>query len=621
MEYRTTKAIKGLAEEIDDEVKHQRCDEVLVAFNAVERGDGKNIDLVVEKACEAIFDAAESVGVDTIFLYPYAHLSSKLAKPRVAVEVEKKLLDELKKGYYRILRAPFGWYKSFKISCKGHPLSELSREITVTGEKKVEEVSPALKASREARSSWYIFTPQGQLNEIQEVNGQVKGFNFKKHKNLNKFALYEITRSRVAKEKPPHVRLMQKLELVDYEPGSDPGNLRYYPKGRFIKGLLEDFVTKKVIAYGGREIESPIMYDYEHPSLKKYMERFPARQYKIKTPDKNVFLRFAACFGQFLMMHDATFSYKQMPMKLYEMTRYSFRLEQRGELTGLRRLRAFTMPDCHAFCSDMEQAKKEMLVRFHLSWEILKEIGFDMPKDFQFAIRVTRDFFDDNKDFIRELANIWGSPLLIEMWDERFFYFVMKYEWNFVDALDKASALTTDQIDVENAERYGITFTTEEGTQKHPLIMHMSPSGAIERVIYSLLEKAQLDTQKGIKPMLPYWLSPAQVRLIPVSEEHLEHCNEIAKMLSDVRVDIDDRGHTVGKSIRNAEKEWTPYIVVVGEKEKRSGILPVRIRRTKELKDFTIEELAERLKEEQNGMPFKPLPIPRVLSERIIFRG
>lgn len=624
MEYRTTRAIKNLAEKIDDGLKEQKCEEVLVAFNAVEKGDGEHMEMVAEKACNTILEQAKNLGVDTIFLYPYAHLSSNLAKPGIAVEVEKKVHEELLKSEHRILRAPFGWYKSFKISCKGHPLSELSREIRITGEKEgegEEVLSQALKAEGEARSRWYIFTPGDELNEIKGESGNISGYKFKKHKNLKKFAQYEISKSRIAKKKPPHVQLMQKLELADYEPGSDPGNMRYYPRGRFIKGLLEDLVTKEVIAYGGREIESPIMYDYEHPSLKKYMERFPARQYQIKTPDKNVFLRFAACFGQFLMMHDATFSYKQLPMKLYEMSRYSFRLEQRGELTGLRRLRAFTMPDCHAFCSDIHQAKEEMVKRFHLSWEILHSIGFDMPGDFQFAIRVTRDFFEENRDFIRELANIWGSPLLIEMWEDRFFYFVMKYEWNFIDALDKASALTTDQIDVENAERYGITYTTEDGEQKHPFIMHMSPSGAIERIIYALLEKAQMNSQKGIKPMLPYWLSPSQVRLIPVSEEHLGHCNEIANKLETIRVDIDDQGNTVGKSIRNAEKEWIPYIVVVGDKETKTGILPVRIRKNREQRNFTLEELVLYLVKEQNGMPFKPIPIPRNLSERVIFRG
>jgi threonyl-tRNA synthetase len=171
--------------------------------------------------------------------------------------------------------------------------------------------------------------------------------------------------------------------------GSDPGNLRWYPKGRLIKSLLEQFVTAQMAAYGAMEVETPIMYDFNHPSLADYLNRFPARQYLLKTEDKELFLRFAACFGQFLMMHDAQFSYKQMPLKLYELTRYSFRREKSGEVCGLRRLRAFTMPDCHAFCVDLEQAKREFKTRFNLSMSVLGDIGLSKD-DFEVAIRFTK---------------------------------------------------------------------------------------------------------------------------------------------------------------------------------------------------------------------------------------
>ncbi|MDP6156003.1 MAG: threonine--tRNA ligase [Candidatus Thermoplasmatota archaeon] len=625
MEYETTKAIKNIAEKIDESLKHQKWDDdVLVAFNAVEKGDADYIMEVVEEAAETILDAAEKVGTNTVFLYPYAHLSSDLAPPAEAIKVEKALHEELTRGYFKLLRAPFGWYKSFKISCKGHPLSELSRQISITGEgikEKKEKLSQALRAEKEAKSYWYILDPEGDLNEISSEEGAIKGYNFKGKKNLRKFARYEINKSRVGKKEPPHVGLMQKQEIADYEPGSDPGNIRFYPKGRFIKSLLEEYVTKKVIEYGGMEIESPLMYDFKHPSLKEYVERFPARQYKIKSPDKEVFLRFAACFGQFLMLHDATFSYKQLPLKLYEMTRYSFRVEQRGELTGLRRLRAFTMPDCHAFCADIQQAKEEMMVRFELCRRILTDIGFELPEGLELAIRVTRNFYDDNKKFIHDMVRAWGRPAIVEMWNDRFFYFVMKYEWNFVDAQDKASALNTDQIDVENGKRYDITFTDEDGTKKNPLIMHMSPSGAIERVIFAMLEKAYLESLKGKKIMLPYWLSPTQVRLIPVSETHLEYCEKLVGEIPGVRVDVDDTGRTVGKCIRFAEKEWIPFILVIGDKEVSSNELTVRMRKTKEQRSFSLQDFKLLLVEEQGGMPFRPLPLPKHISKRVTFRG
>ena len=143
---------------------------------------------------------------------------------------------------------------------------------------------------------------------------------------------------------------MKKLAIADYEPASDAGNMRFYPNGRLMKSLIERYVTDKVMEYGGFEVETPIMYDSHHPSMESYFHRFPARQYSIDSEGKHLFLRFAACFGQFLMAKDFQLSYKNLPLKLYEFTRYSFRREQSGELVGLRRLRAFTMPDCHAMC-------------------------------------------------------------------------------------------------------------------------------------------------------------------------------------------------------------------------------------------------------------------------------
>jgi threonyl-tRNA synthetase len=183
------------------------------------------------------------------------------------------------------------------------------------------------------------------------------------------------------------------------------------------------------------------------------------------------------------------------------------------------------------------------------------------------ALRVTKDFYEQNKDFIELLVVSWGRPVLLEMWSDRFFYFVFKYDGNFVDSLGKASALNTDQIDVENGERYGIEYVSSDGKKHHPLILHQSPSGAIERVIYALLERAYLKSQAGEKPVLPFWLAPTQIRLIPVREEFNKDCIAIADALPG-RIDVDDRDEKVGKKIRDAEREWINLIIVFGRLKK-----------------------------------------------------
>ncbi|RLF85147.1 threonine--tRNA ligase [Thermococci archaeon] len=608
------KALKK-PEEISENQKKGRLDEVLAVFMSVEKVDEQNPEEIVEKAVKEIEEVVSQVKTNNIFVYPFAHLSSELGSPDVALRILKEIENELKNKGYNVRRAPFGYYKAFKLSCKGHPLAELSRTIVPGEAKKEEEVPEALKKEEELVSYWYILTPEGELVEVDK-------FDFSGYENLKKFANYEINKSRVVTEEPPHVKIMLEQELVDYEEGSDPGNLRYYPKGRLIKSLLENYVTEKLIEYGAMEVETPIMYDFEHPALEKYLNRFPARQYVVKSGDKRFFLRFAACFGQFLIKKDATISYRHLPLRMYELTRYSFRREKRGELSGLRRLRAFTMPDMHTVAKNLQQAMEEFKKQYKLSMEVLKGVGLT-PKDYEVAIRFTEDFWNENKDFIVDLTRIIGKPVLIEMWKQRFFYFILKFEFNFVDNLDKAAALSTVQIDVENSQRFGITYYDEEGQEKYPLLLHCSPSGAIERVMYAILEKQAKLMKKGKKPMYPPWLSPIQVRVIPVSEKYLDYALYIAGKLegAKIRADVDDRNERLNKKIREAEKEWIPYIIVVGENEKRMGVITVRKREDNKQYEIHVEDLIKEIKQKTEGFPYKPRPLPPLVSMRPKFRG
>ena len=614
-----TPVAKEIAIAEEAEKKENRIEEAVVLFIAVEEGDDA---AVAQRAIDDVHAFLQKLKVNRVLLYPYAHLSSNLARPAEALKLLKAMDAYAKQAGIETYHAPFGWNKQFTVSIKGHPLAEQSRFYAPTSTEteadaaKEANVSQALKAEEKLASFWHILQPDGKLVPIED-------FNFKGHVNLDKFAKYEIKKVRASQQMPPHVPLMKRLEIADYEPGSDPGNIRWYPKGRLIKSLLEQFVTSNMIAYGAMEVETPIMYDFNHPSLADYLNRFPARQYLLKTEDKELFLRFAACFGQFLMVHDAQISYRHMPLKLYELTRYSFRREKSGEVVGLRRLRAFTMPDCHAFCTDLEQAKKEFVTRFKLCIDVLSDIGLSKD-DYEMAIRFTKDFYEENTEFVADLAKIFGKPLLAEVWAERFFYFRLKWDFNFVDNQDKAAALSTDQIDVENAKRYEITFTDEKGEKQYPLILHCSPSGAIERCVYALLEKAYKDQQSGKLPMLPLWLSPTQVRLIPMSEKYTEKVEEIAKEIEAhcIRVDIDDRAFTLQKHIREAETEWVPYVIVVGQREIESGVLSIRDREAHgKIQNMKLNELITKIQDALKDKPFKPLPLPRNLSKRPQFYG
>ena len=603
--YEPTKKEIQSAEEVDP--KPVSIDEVVVCFTAIEKDDNEDI---AKDAIREVQESMKKIGCSKLLLYPYAHLSSDLASPSTALSL-LKIMEDSADGL-EVSRAPFGWTKSYNIKVKGHPLAESSKVITADSKK--EHTSAALESESKIKSYWYIMTPDGEMSEFTK-------FNFSNHKKLEVLAKYESAKKRSVDEPPPHVALMKKLAIADYEHASDQGNMRYFPNGRLIKSQLEQYVTNKVKEYGGYEVETPIMYDSHHPSMESYFNRFPARQYSIDSEGKHLFLRFAACFGQFLMAHDFQMSYKNLPYRLYELTRYSFRREQSGELVGLRRLRAFTMPDCHAFCSDMPQAVEEFRTRFDLSRDVLNGVGITQD-DYEMAIRFTEDFYNENKDLIIEMVKKIGKPVLVQMWKERFFYFVLKWEFNYIDNSGKASALSTDQIDVENGSRYGIEFVDENNTPKNPIILHNSPSGAIERCLYALLEKSAKIQKEGKTPTIPFWLCPTQIRVIPLSQDFhnvsLGYLDELSN--SGFRSDFDDRDLSVGKKVREAEKEWIPFILVVGKNEVESNKFQVRDRYSGEMITMSLFELTEHCKNLSAQMISDELPLPKFISNRPQFK-
>jgi len=442
---------KAISNPEEIKLKKDRLEEVLTVFIAVEKIDEKSPNQTVLDASNEIEKTAEQLKVKNIMLYPYAHLSSNLGSPKIAKEILIELEYNLKNKYYNVKRSPFGWYKAFKISCKGHPLSELSRDIIAGKEKE------SIEKEKEIKSEWKILTPEGEFIDAEK-------FDFSDYEDLKLLYEYESKGSRKIIGEPAHVKMMQSLELVDYEPASDSGNFRWYPKGRMIKGLLEQHINNIVRDIGGMQVETPIMYDIEHPALSAYLKKFPARQYRVRSDDKEFFLRFAACFGQYMIAKDMTISYRNLPLRMYELTHYSFRREQSGETSGLKRLRCFTMPDLHTFCADINQSTEEFERQFITSMKWMN----DLKLHHEVAIRFVKEFFDNNKELAKNLAKLARKPILIELWDEQYFYFVMKFEFNVIDSMKKASALSTVQIDVENAERFNISYTDEKGDKKYP---------------------------------------------------------------------------------------------------------------------------------------------------------
>jgi len=585
-----------------------RMDECVTVFISVESDDEADLDGVVENALDELRDVTGQLNTTNVVLYPYAHLSDDLAGPDAAKAVMQDLETAMVDGGYEVLRAPFGWYKSFEISCKGHPLSELSRHVAAHRDE--EGASEAEDEAEEERapSDWKVMYPGGDTEDALDAKPDTS-------EDMQAFIADEVEDVTASPgEQPPHVALMQEKELVGYDELSDAGNLRWYPRGKLVRDALMEYVNDLVVGYGGMPVETPIMYDLGARCIDEHAGKFGERQYRFESGDRRMMLRFAACFGQFSIMRDMHISVNDLPLRVYEMSTYAFRREQRGEVTGLKRLRAFTMPDMHTATKDMDQARDELMKQAELALQTSE----DLDINYEPAIRMTRQFYEDNREWVEEVVGELDKPALIEIIPERHHYWSAKIDFAAIDGLGRPIENPTVQIDVESGERFDIEYS--DGTERHnPPILHYSPSGAIERVLAALLENtATMDT-----PQLPTWLSPTQVRFIPVGEEHVEYCDGLVEELaeSSIRADVDDRNESVGKRIARAETDWVPYYIVVGGDEIESGQFGVNIRADDDEIPMRFDELRDHVAEEIADLPTKARYLPKHVSDHPSFTG
>ena len=416
---------------------------------------------------------------------------------------------------------------------------------------------------------------------------------------------------------PPSIQIMRRLELIDYEPASDSGHFRFYPNGTLLLKLLEEWAEEIAVKrFGAMQIETPILYDWNHKAIRSQAESFHERHYMVHVPyhpEKEFVLRFAGDFGLFCMVSNAQISYRHLPLRIYEYSK-SYRYERSGELIGLRRLRGFSMPDIHSFCSDITQ-----------SWEEYKELYRNYSDlansakiEYAIVFRVVEGFFCKYKEQIVSMLQYSGKPALIELLSEMKHYWAVKHEFQGLDSVGGACQIATVQLDVKDAEKYGIVFTNKDGEKQGCVICHSS-IGALERWIYLILEAAQ----KEKVPQFPMWLAPCQARIIPVSEQFTEIAIKVATKLrnGNVRAEVDDRAETVGNRVRLAETNWVPYTLVVGQKEKESALLSIKKRGAKDRILMSLEKLIEEISNETKGMPFRQSTLPILMSKRPVFYG
>jgi len=497
-----------------------------------------------------------------------------------------------------VVRAPFGWYKEFVLHCHGHPLSELSRHITPSEE----------GARRPVEKRYYILTPEGRLMKPEE-------YNFIDSESELKTLVEREVLKKESEGGQGRVQYYLRKFGFEWEEYSDRGHLRYEPHATLILEAVSMYSWRVANSLGIPifRVRGTNMFNLIVEPIKQHADLFGERMYEIRMDADRFVLRFAACHQQFSILKDWVLSYKDLPIGMFEIAD-SYRYEQRGELVLGFRLRRFHMPDLHILTRNLREAEEIALIVRDKIVEEAKKID----RDYQAIYNVTEDYLNTHFDHIVDFVKREGKPVLLAVYPAGIYYWVINVEYIIIDELGRPREIATWQIDVGNAKRFGIKYVDENNTDQYPVIIHTAIIGSIERYIYMVFDKIAHDEAKGIPPTLPLWMSPIQVRLIPVSKDYIEYATKVASMLinNGIRVDIDDRDESLGKKIRDAGIEWIPYVVVIGERETRTNTISIRIRRNGIQKTLTLDEFIKILEEELNGYPRVENTLPLYLSKR-----
>jgi len=441
----TKKAIKD-ADEIKE--KEFQSKETLVIFTAVEKRDEENPENVIKNGVKEIKSVYNQVKAKEIVIYPYVHLSPDPSSPAVAKEVLEGLLEGLKK--YKVQKMPFGWYKAFEISVKGHPLSELSREIGPTEKKEESE-------EREKQSKiegFEILLPNGKIVSQKDA---------KDYPVVKQIIEEESGKCRGSRGEPAHLELIAKLTIARNEPVSDSGCYSWFPKGAFMKQLIRNhawdgFITK----FGAYPITTPVIIRKDDPGVQWLTGHFPERQYRVlpgkKDKSTEMTLKTAGDYAVFSVFRDMSISYKNLPISLYE-DELDHRYEQSGELKGMNRLRGFEMHNVHSVCENEKQAYDLFKKVFSRECIILEDIGLE-PDGFLFYCEKGKQ--KKYLPYMEELAKKYKVPVVIELLTNITVYMGAWIDYIVLDSCNRPMEVCTSQVDFQSAKYWDISFVDKK---------------------------------------------------------------------------------------------------------------------------------------------------------------
>ena len=480
-----------------------------------------------------------------------------------------ELLEDLEDG-----KITFYKQGNFTDLCKGPHLTDTSK-------------IKAIKLLNIAGAYWKGDETNKQLTRIYAIS-------FTKEKDLKQHMLMlEEARKR------DHRKIGKEMELFTFSKKVGQGLPLWLPKGAKIREKLENFLKEAQIKAGYQPVVTPHIGNKDLYVCSGHYEKYGEDSFQpIKTPNENeeFFLKPMNCPHHCEIYKSKAYSYKDLPVRFAEFGTV-YRYEQSGELHGLTRVRSFTQDDAHIFARQ-DQVKDEFKNVIDLVLYVFNALGF---KEFKAQISL-RDKFDQKKyigsdenwmkaeESIVAAAKEKNLNAVIEYGEAAFYG--PKLDFMVKDAIGREWQLGTIQVDYSLPERFELEYTDRDNSKKRPVMIHRAPFGSMERFVAVLIEHCAGN--------FPLWLLSDKCIILPISEKHHDYAQKVSELLKnyDICGPIDERAETTGKKIRDAEVSKTPFIIVLGDKEKEQKNISVRKHGGENLGSLSIENFAKLVEEE-----------------------
>ncbi|WP_018126358.1 threonine--tRNA ligase [Balneola vulgaris] len=448
----------------------------------------------------------------------------------------------------------------------------------------------AIKLTSLAGAYW-----RGDNNSKQLT--RIYGISFPKQKMLEEhLAMVEEAKKR------DHRKLGKELGIYMIDKMIGSGLPVWLPKGTRLRRTLEQFLRDEQFERGYQEVITPHIGSLELYKTSGHYPYYKDSQYDpIEVDDEEYMLKPMNCPHHHRIYSNEMRSYRDLPLRLAEFGTV-YRYEQSGELSGLSRVRGFTQDDAHIYCTH-DQLKQEIKHTIDLTNYVFDTFG--MPVDIRLSFRDENDekyggemeYWERAQSEIQEVADEMGLDYTIAPGEASFYG--PKIDFIIRDAIGRKWQLGTVQVDYVMPERFDLTYVGSDNDKHRPVIIHRAPFGSMERFTSILIEH--------FAGNFPLWLSPEQIRVLPISDDQNEYAQKCVEAFKEkgVRITLDDRSEQIGGKIRDAETDKVPYMLIVGAKEQEAGTVSVRRHRKGDIGTFTFSDfLSDTLKEiEQKRLP------------------